>query len=299
MTGCGKPKSDLQLPPTPGNIKLLASGNGPTFKADSPSTDPGEILKRMVKAYQSPNALQVRMSTDSKSNLTNTNTSHQETVTTFKKSPGIPKMHRMLIDKMSGTHIYYLDGSNMYTYQALPNVYTRRPLTGGIDKLSQGLEEDAPLILGVATMLSAIDLPPGLSNLKYSGKQAVNGKDTYVIDADFTTAFLKDMAEREKMKSTIAPQSGHAKLWIDAETYFISKCIADVQLVAQRPNAPAVTIVETFTQTLKGLSLNPEIKDDFFDFKQPRKSIEVFIPRKIPSATLSDDPFAVKSDSSK
>ncbi|MEP6756719.1 MAG: DUF2092 domain-containing protein [Chthonomonadales bacterium] len=296
ISGCNRGGPDIILPDSPMvDVGKIKEGTGPSFSSTDNLTDPKEILNRVTKALYSVNSALTNYSIDVTYDLRGMQGHHQQLVTIYRINPQPEKVRRILMDQESGSHDYYVDGSNFTTYQRISNTYIRQECRGNITELARRLDEASPMILGTSSFLTNKVGINFLTNLKLNGKEVVKKRDCYVVDAKFLPSFLIELARRSRFQPGIVPITGSAKLWIDAQNYSLVKSIADIGVQVKDPKSMFTKVVhQIWTQSLHKLILNPVLDDNTFAFTPPPKAQEIFTQRETPTTPTTTDPFAVK-----
>ena len=291
LTGCGPTKQG----PLPTSVVAEIDhkpGTGPTLGSQAPTTDPIEIVKRMVKAYKAVDSLQVATSDDELAVSARPGGTHMETVTTYTKLP-MPRIKQVLVDRISGSWRLFADGSNLVSYQGMANQFTRRQvISNDLSTLGKEIDVDGHEIMGIPAILAADEIPSGMENLKFGGKEDIKGKSAYIVTGTYTNSFVKALGVKSGLTKASTANSGTYKFWIDANTYFLLKAESHFDWTLVIPSTKQrVPLQIVFTLRTVGTVVNPSVKESEFTFVMPPQAQEIFPPKAKSDMPATTDPF--------
>jgi hypothetical protein len=278
LAGCNGDPKPTKTAGAPSATAALKPGVGPTLGPLPETTDPREIARRLVKAYQSVNSMQVASAYDLMVEATRSIETHQEMVTTYLMNP--PRISRFLVDRMTGSHQFFADGSNLISYAGLSNTYMRREARGDMRSLCKALDGDSAQLLGVTTLLGSENLPEGMTNFKYVGKEDVKGRPAYVVTATYTPQYLQGLGKRLQRQGAVKPVKADVRLWVDRENHFLLRAKTRIDWRVQTQGSKQTSqLAATYDHTTTKIITNPAVTEADFKFKVPPKAVEVFVPR--------------------
>jgi outer membrane lipoprotein-sorting protein len=251
----------------------------PCCPAAPPSPDANALVRKMVAAYQAATTIQetseAKMVEPGKGEYIQSNTLKY-------KRPAMLALET--VDPDLGTLATYVNGSTITIFSGKQNVYTKRTASPNLARnltvigaASTELVHVTPtqMLNPISFLLAKGGMPEEAQAFRYVGVKMVEGRKTYMLIAQASTVWLKQIMPFAK------PERRDINLYIDVQTNLLAKAAIAVTYQATLPavSGEPSKIVRggfAFEETHRGTILNAPIVDATFSFRPPKGATEIF-----------------------